>query len=343
MHIARELRRLNRFSFLARNQNFTNGELFEKMEHVTKLKRDSALKNLYQKTQASLVLGLLSKLPKSDRHPLNTLKEQYFLKQKNSELGLQMFVLSLLAQAEKSDDSSLELNRIKLAQLVELLHIAFEIHDCILEPNINDSEAERKEIEDANRLAVIAGDFFMAAASTQLAELENQQIVDQISKSIGDTATGRVLLDEPMESFQDWLVAANLNHTSLIKRGAWSTLFLSQQSSLNWENVPFLDKSMNQQFDVEIMDDLPVAGAIFATYLYLAKQIKWDWQVFLQGNTSQFLLPICLQKENTTSDVHDLVRDLSNRSIKTASDALTVFPQSNSRNLLKQLLDLQKL
>ena len=156
--------------------------------------------------------------------------------------------------------------------MVELLHIAFEIHDCILEPNINDSEAERKEIEDANRLAVIAGDFFMAAASTQLSELENQQIgplkkkfylcwdffirkhrslisVDQISKSIGDTATGRVLLDEPMESFQDWLVAANLNHTSLIKRGAWSTLFLSQQSSLNWENVPFLDKSMNQQFD----------------------------------------------------------------------------------------------
>ena len=54
MHIARELRRLNRFSFLARNQNFTNGDLFEKMEHVTKLKRDSALKNLYQKTQASL-------------------------------------------------------------------------------------------------------------------------------------------------------------------------------------------------------------------------------------------------------------------------------------------------
>lgn len=56
------------------------------------------------------------------------------------------------------------------------------------------------------------------------------------------------------------------------------------------------------------MDDLPVAGAIFATYLYLAKQIKWDWQIFLQGNTSQFLLPICLQKETITSDVHDLVR-----------------------------------
>ena len=73
-------------------------------------------------------------------------------------------------------------NRIKLAQLVELLHIAFEIHDCILEPNINDSEAERKEIEDANRLAVIAGDFFMAAASTQLAELENQQIGPLIFK-----------------------------------------------------------------------------------------------------------------------------------------------------------------
>lgn len=51
-----------------------------------------------------------------------------------------------------------------------------------------------------------------------------------------------------------------------------------------------------------------MAGAIYATYLYLAKQIKWDWEIFSQGNTSQFLLPICLQKEYITSDVHDLVR-----------------------------------
>jgi len=39
------------------------------------------------------------------------------------------------------------------------------------------SEIEKKDIEDANRLAVIAGDFLMAAASSQLAELENQCVV----------------------------------------------------------------------------------------------------------------------------------------------------------------------
>ena len=48
------------------------------------------------------------------------------------------------------------------------------------------------EIEDANRLCVLAGDFFLAAASTQLSELENQLIVNQISKGIGDMSTGRV-------------------------------------------------------------------------------------------------------------------------------------------------------
>ena len=40
----------------------------------------------------------------------------------------------------------------------------------------------RKEIEDANRICVLAGDFFMATASTQLAEIENQLVVKQISK-----------------------------------------------------------------------------------------------------------------------------------------------------------------
>ena len=50
----------------------------------------------------------------------------------------------------------------------------------------------QSEIEDANRLCVLAGDFFLAAASTQLSELENQLIVNQISKGIGDMSTGRV-------------------------------------------------------------------------------------------------------------------------------------------------------
>lgn len=69
------------------------------------------------------------------------------------------------------------MKQVQLAQLVELLHIAFEIQNCILELEAADNDDDRKVIEDANRLAVIAGDFFMASASTQLAELENQCIV----------------------------------------------------------------------------------------------------------------------------------------------------------------------
>ena len=50
-----------------------------------------------------------------------------------------------------------------------------------LERDIEDLKI-RKEIEDANRICVLAGDFFMATASTQLAEIENQLVVKQISK-----------------------------------------------------------------------------------------------------------------------------------------------------------------
>ena len=74
------------------------------------------------------------------------------------------------------------MKQVQLGQLIELLHIAFEIQDCILEVESAQNVQELKEIEDANRLAVIAGDFFMAAASSQLAELENQCIVGTFEK-----------------------------------------------------------------------------------------------------------------------------------------------------------------
>ena len=78
----------------------------------------------------------------------------------------------------------------------------------------------QSEIEDANRLCVLAGDFFLAAASTQLSELENQLIVNQISKGIGDMSTGRVFSGSDVDQ---WIQARFRKHIR-------SELYMSQKS-----------------------------------------------------------------------------------------------------------------
>ena len=63
----------------------------------------------------------------------------------------------------------------------------------------------RKEIEDANRICVLAGDFFMATASTQLAEIENQLVVKQISKERTKLKfSGPQYREMPLENFLPW-------------------------------------------------------------------------------------------------------------------------------------------
>lgn len=54
--------------------------------------------------------------------------------------------------------------------------------------------------------------------------------VDQVSKSIADISTGRLLFHDKMDTVTDWLTAVNLNSTSLVKRSAWSVLRLNDKS-----------------------------------------------------------------------------------------------------------------
>ena len=67
---------------------------------------------------------------------------------------------------------------------------------------------------------VLAGDFFMASASTQLAELENQTVVNQISKGIAEMSTGRAF--ENVEGIDGWLQVTMLSHVQLLRKAIWS-------------------------------------------------------------------------------------------------------------------------
>merc|ERR1712242_124983 len=217
------------------------------MEDETNLAQNAALKVLYQKAQASLMFSIMKKLPSSETHPLNTLRHKYFDSDVKNEIGLKMFLIIIVTNAleQQTRRPGDQLKRLKLAQLVELLYLAFEIQDCIMEIK---HEQNRTEIEDANRLCVLAGDFFMASASTQLAELENQTVVNQISKGIADMSTGRAF--ENVEGFDGWLQVTMLSHVQLLRKAIWSSLALggeiSDDSLVSKDNIPVFGESLTE-------------------------------------------------------------------------------------------------
>lgn len=82
-----------------------------------------------------------------------------------------------------------------LAEIFETVHLAFTLHKSISNPHTSagdtqgaDVEAHvtSKDFESVNKVATLAGDILLASVSTALAGLHNSQIVDIVSKSIGD-------------------------------------------------------------------------------------------------------------------------------------------------------------
>lgn len=71
----------------------------------------------------------MKKLPSSETHPLNTLRHKYFDSDVKNEIGLKMFLIIIVTNAleQQTRRPGDQLKRLKLAQLVELLYLAFEI------------------------------------------------------------------------------------------------------------------------------------------------------------------------------------------------------------------------
>jgi len=95
------------FGTIQMTKNATQwGGLIEKIEEETEVKRSAALNTLYQKTQASLMLNILSKLPKNESHPLNTLRYKYFEQMNSNDNGMKMFTLLLISKSLSSSPSA---------------------------------------------------------------------------------------------------------------------------------------------------------------------------------------------------------------------------------------------
>ncbi|CAG5098632.1 Oidioi.mRNA.OKI2018_I69.XSR.g15841.t1.cds [Oikopleura dioica] len=236
-----------------------------------------------------------------------------------------MYILVLLSRIfNRERESLIYLKQVQLARLAELLFIAFEIHGCILEPSTAQNDEEKLEIEDGNRLSVIAGDFLMAAASSQLAEIENQTVVAQISKSIADISSGTLYDLSVLGSEEEWLHAKSQRDLSLVKRAAWSTIIL-QEEQFNEEKL--------------IGKDVADHCGKFAADLMLLKCINDDISKYTSGQTeARNLLPTLYQANGLSS-----AKILSEEVYDRCTSSLEVLPDCNEKKIFEDYTNMLRL
>ena len=82
----------------------------------------------------------------------------------------------------------------RLVEVCEMVSTAFFLHDNIV--NVGRVNVDQKrDIEKGNKLSLLFGDYFLATACSQLATMENPDVVDSVSKAIAHNVEGRFWLE----------------------------------------------------------------------------------------------------------------------------------------------------
>lgn len=191
------------------------------------------------------------KLVGSDHPVLRTAKRLlYHGKNKMQVRGLIVLLLSRAVgpYTEEWDPSTgvLEKQR-KLAEIVEMIHTAQEIHKSVVNVPTNISEEEDpdlravlSQLEYGNKISILGGDYLLANACTGLASLRVTKLVEIVAIAIAEFTQaeflgvqdpqGRVVPTEEELSLGAWEQRANFAAASLLGAGCEGALLLAQEA-----------------------------------------------------------------------------------------------------------------
>jgi hexaprenyl diphosphate synthase len=83
--------------------------------------------------------------------------------------------------------------QIRLAQIVEMIHVASLLHDDVLDDSPLRRGAPSAHVKYGNKLSVLGGDFLLGRASTSLCRLGNSEVVELIATVIANLVEGEVM------------------------------------------------------------------------------------------------------------------------------------------------------
>ncbi|KAH9858285.1 terpenoid synthase [Lenzites betulinus] len=261
--------------------------------------------------------------------------------------------------------------QVRLAQIVEMIHVASLLHDDVIDKSPLRRGAASAPIAFGNKLSVLAGDFLLGRTSAALSRLGENEVVELIASVIANLVEGEILQLKAMhgeelglpglsptvgqENWNIYLQKTYLKTASLMAKGARAAVVLGGcKEGEVWKEVAYA-YGRNLGIAFQLVDDILDYEAGDAT---LGKPGGADLQLGLATGPALFaweehpeLGPLIQRKFEQPGDVElarDLVRrssgvertrDLARAHADKAREVLAVLPDSDAKAALEVLTE----
>lgn len=262
--------------------------------------------------------------------------------------------------------------QIRLAQIVEMIHVASLLHDDVIDKSSLRRGAPSAPAAFGNKLTVLAGDFLLGRTSAALSRLGENEVVELIASVIANLVEGEILQLKAMhgedlgiesvrkssvgdDNWNIYLQKTYLKTASLMAKGARAAVVLGGcKEGEVWKEVAYA-YGRNLGIAFQLVDDLLDYEAGEGQ---LGKPGGADLQLGLATGPALFaweehpeMGPLIERKFKEAGDV-ELARDLVRRSsgvqrtrelalayAEKAKEVLSVLPDSDAKGALEVLTE----
>lgn len=153
----------------------------------------------------------------------------------------------------------------RLGEITELIHAAFLLHNDVIDYSVSGGRSTSANLEGANTMTVLAGNFLLGRASVALARLGSTEAVELLANVIANIVEGEFMyledteLDERNLKWSEdllsyYLQKAYLRTASLISKSCRASGLLSGAGSASLDASYYYGKNIG--LAVQLMDDV---------------------------------------------------------------------------------------
>lgn len=145
-------------------------------------------------------------------------------------------------------------SQLQLAAIIEMIHTASLVHDDVLDEAETRRDLLSANAKFGNKFAVMAGDFLLARASINLAQLGNCEVTELMATALGDLIEGEFMQMTGSTDFDYYLKKTYLKTASLLANGCRCAAILGGLPRDMVDRATEYGKNIGLAF--QIVDDL---------------------------------------------------------------------------------------
>ena len=180
---------------------------------------------------------------------------------------------ALSAQQSGVDEAQKQEARV-IAEIVEMMHLATQIHDTVLEEDDslekgNPAHSIYGSISAGNKVSLLAGDFLLSRASVLSASLRNIAIVEAVASALQNMMEGQVQMHRPAEetSFNTYIRNTRRRGGMLLGRGCESVALVCGHAPDSTAAEAAREFGVNLGMAYQLLNDLQRTEANYAKAL----------------------------------------------------------------------------